>query len=238
MLLYYIRHGDPIYSPSTLTPLGKRQAEAVGKRLALHGIDRIYSSPSGRAMETAQPAAALLKKEIVQLDFADEDIAWEHFALRGETGQKRWVSCIPALQRIFCSDEIYRLGESWYEHPDLQCHHFKEALEYYRDRIDDFLLSLGYAHDREGRSYEALTANKERIALFAHGGFGEVFLSTLLHVPYPLWVMRFSMNHTGMTVIDFGDKRGQCFPKLVQFSGDGHLYAERLPTAHCNEIYV
>ena len=42
MLLYYIRHGDPIYNPDQLTPLGKRQAEAIGKRLAIHGIDKIY----------------------------------------------------------------------------------------------------------------------------------------------------------------------------------------------------
>ena len=34
MLLFYLRHGDPIYSPDSLTPLGQRQAEALGRRLA------------------------------------------------------------------------------------------------------------------------------------------------------------------------------------------------------------
>lgn len=38
MLLFYVRHGDPIYNPDSLTPLGERQAEAVAKRLALHGV--------------------------------------------------------------------------------------------------------------------------------------------------------------------------------------------------------
>lgn len=42
MLLFYIRHGDPIYKPDSLTPLGHRQAEAVAKRLSLYGIDRIF----------------------------------------------------------------------------------------------------------------------------------------------------------------------------------------------------
>ena len=46
MLLFYIRHGDPIYNPDSLTPLGHRQAEAVAKRLALYGIDEIYASSS------------------------------------------------------------------------------------------------------------------------------------------------------------------------------------------------
>ena len=31
MLFFYVRHGDPIYDPDSLTPLGHRQAEAVAK---------------------------------------------------------------------------------------------------------------------------------------------------------------------------------------------------------------
>lgn len=57
MLLFYIRHGDPTYNPDELTPLGKRQAEAAAKRLALYGIDRIFASTSNRAIQTAQPSA-------------------------------------------------------------------------------------------------------------------------------------------------------------------------------------
>ena len=43
MLLFLIRHGDPIYEPDSLTPLGKKQAEALAKRLALYGIDRVFT---------------------------------------------------------------------------------------------------------------------------------------------------------------------------------------------------
>ena len=41
MLLFYVRHGDPIYEPDQLTPLGEQQAEAVARRLALFGVDEI-----------------------------------------------------------------------------------------------------------------------------------------------------------------------------------------------------
>ena len=41
MLLFLIRHGDPIYEPDQLTALGQRQAEAVGRRLSRYGIDKI-----------------------------------------------------------------------------------------------------------------------------------------------------------------------------------------------------
>ena len=33
MLLFYIRHGDPIYNPDSLTPQGERQAEALAKQI-------------------------------------------------------------------------------------------------------------------------------------------------------------------------------------------------------------
>ena len=55
MIFYYIRHGDPTYNPDSLTALGVRQAEALAKRLALYGLDNIYSSTSNRAIMTAKP---------------------------------------------------------------------------------------------------------------------------------------------------------------------------------------
>ena len=60
MLLFYIRHGDPIYDPDSLTPLGQEQAKALAKRLIVHGVDKVYSSPSNRARMTAQPLSVLL----------------------------------------------------------------------------------------------------------------------------------------------------------------------------------
>ena len=39
MLLYVIRHGHPDYTTDSLTELGWKQAEAVGKRIAKSKID-------------------------------------------------------------------------------------------------------------------------------------------------------------------------------------------------------
>ena len=60
MLLYIVRHGDPDYKNDCLTERGWLQAEAVGKRIAASGINEIYSSPMGRAKQTAEPACRLL----------------------------------------------------------------------------------------------------------------------------------------------------------------------------------
>ena len=69
MLLYIIRHGDPHYPTDSLTARGVLQAEAVGKRLALYGVDKIYASSSNRAMQTAEPTCEILKKDKEILDF-------------------------------------------------------------------------------------------------------------------------------------------------------------------------
>ena len=60
MLLYIIRHGDPIYEIDSLTERGKLQAEALAERLACAGIDRIFCSPMGRAKMTAEPTCKRL----------------------------------------------------------------------------------------------------------------------------------------------------------------------------------
>ena len=60
MLLYIVRHGDPNYKDDCLTDFGKIQAEAVAKRMRDSKIDVIYSSPMGRAIETAEPTCRLL----------------------------------------------------------------------------------------------------------------------------------------------------------------------------------
>ncbi len=62
MLLYFLRHGDAVQSPSLsdsdrpLSSFGKRQAAAVGAFLCASNvhIDRIFSSPLLRAVETAE----------------------------------------------------------------------------------------------------------------------------------------------------------------------------------------
>ena len=44
MLLYIVRHADPIYETDSLTDRGKLQAKAVAKRLQKSSIERIFSS--------------------------------------------------------------------------------------------------------------------------------------------------------------------------------------------------
>ena len=105
MLFFYVRHGDPIYNPDSLTPLGHEQAKALSKRFVSYGLDKIFSSPSVRAQQTAQPTCDLLGKEKTLCPWADEGLAWQDFAIDASTGIHTWCFYDPAVLEIFRSPE-------------------------------------------------------------------------------------------------------------------------------------
>jgi len=73
MRIVFVRHGEPNYELDCLTPLGRKQAKAAAERLRKEEIEEIYSSPFGRAMETAQAASDALNIHPIQvLDFMHE----------------------------------------------------------------------------------------------------------------------------------------------------------------------
>lgn len=234
MLLYYIRHGKPTYTPNELTPLGKRQAEAIAKRIAMHGVDKIISSPSNRAYQTAIPLSEMTKKEICPMEFLNETFAWKYFAIPRTDGGATWVYQIPEMLRLFAGNEMARLGYEWYEHPRLKDYHFREGIQFFDNNADELLKSLGYAHNRETHTYMALRENHERVAVFAHEGIGSAFLSSILDIPYPLFAAHYAMSFTGMTVIHFDSCGEQILPQLWHYSDDSHIYKEGLPTNYCN----
>ncbi len=232
MLLFYVRHGDPIYNPDSLTPLGKRQAEAVAKRLSLYGIDEIYASTSNRAIMTATPTSEILRKDITKLDFCNEGYAWRNFTIIDAKGNQTWAYQDANIAELFVSEDIYKLGDRWYEHPYLTKYEFRDWYLKYKPEMDEFLLTLGFKRNEESKNYEVVKENSKRIALFAHEGFGMIFLSYLLHIPYPMFCTHFGLNHSGMTVIHFDETKKNTIPRLLTISNDSHLYREGLPTTY------
>lgn len=238
MLLYYIRHGDPVYDPDSLTPLGKRQAEALAKRLCLHGIDKIFVSTSERAKQTAAPTAEMTKLTPVELEWMQESHAYADLSDYDENGKRYWMEFLPRYRELFNSADIRARGMAWTEAPVFKDTRIPSGIARIRDETDGFLAALGYVHDRENCRFNVVAPNNERVAVFAHEGFGKAFLSAVLDIPYPLYVLHFGMNHSGMSVIEFRNENGICYPEMLQSSGDGHLYREGLPTRHCNRVNI
>ena len=235
MLLFYLRHGDPIYDPDSLTPLGHEQAKALAKRLMLYGVDRVYASPSNRARQTAQPFCDLMKKEMTICDWADEGLAGRDFFLHTEEGHG-WCFQVPAMVQRFNSPAIRNMGDRWYEHPAFAEYHFAQGVRRVDAAVDEFFLSLGLRHDRENSRFEVVGHTPDRVALFAHQGFGMLFFSSLLDIPYPVFCTRFDFGHSSMTVVDFQQFGEYVYPKVLQLSNDSHLYREGILTGYQNEV--
>lgn len=235
MILFYIRHGDPIYEPDSLTPLGQRQAEAVAKRLALYGINRVYSSTSNRAMQTARPTCEITQNELRPLDFAHEDLAWRNFNITRD-GDTHWLFRDEKALELFADESVISLGNNWCKHPQFE--RYQKGVDRVFEDTCDFLKDLGYEHIRGTGKYKIINRNDERVALFAHQGFGLAFLSAVLDIPYPTVAKHFDMCHTGVTAISFDDINGYSYPRLLMTSSDAHLYREGLPTKYNNEFFL
>lgn len=235
MIFFYIRHGDPIYDPDELTPLGHRQAEALAKRLAQYGIDKIFSSTSNRAIQTAKPTCDLLKKNLETLDFCNEFYAWTELGIETKNG-KIWMFDDWDTKLLFADNSIKRLGDRWYEHTAFEAYNFYEGMERIRLNTDEFFKTLGYEHIPGSGKYKVVRSNNERIALFAHQGFGIAFLSCLLDISYPQFCNHFDLCHTGMTVVEFREENGYAIPRVLTMSSDSHLYREGLPTNYNHRV--
>ena len=237
MLLYYVRHGEPIYQPDSLTELGHKQAEALSKRMTLYGLDEIYSSTSIRAQMTAEPTAKKLEKGIKPLDWMREDYAMRDMGVYREDGVYTWASYMPKYKALFNAPEVRALREKWYEYPEFP-EKFGQGIKRIDEELDQWLLSLGYRHDRENCRFEAVAANDKRVAVFAHQGFGLLFLSSLLDIPYNLFSTRYDLSHTSVTSIYFREEGGFVYPRVLQHANDSHLYKEGLLTGYNNELDI
>lgn len=229
MLLYIVRHGHPDYATDTLTDTGKMQAELVGKRLFDEGIDVIYSSPMGRAIETAEPACEMMgiRKHIEE---------WAH-----EIGDERLTTFpdgklkpIGILQNThFLEDGNFAYSyDDTFKCPPLKSANMQAAVEYIEENGKNFLERLGYKE--ENGSYRILRENNQKVALFCHAAFLKTWLSVLLKVP--LHVMWSSFEHspfTAVTVIEFkNNPDGFTAPRCIKISDVSHLPDELVGILH------
>ncbi|MBE7037944.1 MAG: histidine phosphatase family protein [Ruminococcaceae bacterium] len=231
MLLYIIRHGDPIYETDTLTKRGKLQAEAVGKRIFHSKINKIFSSPMGRAKETAAPSCRLLNLECNIEEWAHEieDERLTPFP-DGE------LKSITKLQNTYFLENNYaNLGyKKAFECQGINQSRMKEKVDFIEKEGNKFLERLGYK--KEGDIYRIIKPNDDKVALFCHAAFSRAWISRLLHIPLNIMWASFNYTHTGVTIIEFkNNKNGITAPTCLCYSDMSHLYEQKLDLKYDNE---
>ncbi|MBQ9805130.1 MAG: histidine phosphatase family protein [Clostridia bacterium] len=202
MKIYFVRHGHPDYEKDCLTELGQRQAAAAAERLRDSGIERIFASTHGRAMQTAAYTAELLGLDVVPCDFMRE-IGW------GSTTDEP----LPANGHPWTmSNGHVRNGETltdrdWRESKDYATNQAVKRIKTVTDGVDAWLASLGYV--REGEYYRVTGEEPcKAVAMFSHGGASIATLSHLFNLPFPQLVAILCMHFTSVTVVNLAGEAG------------------------------
>ena len=231
MLLYIIRHGDPIYAPDSLTPKGHLQAAALAKRLAVHGLDKIFASPLVRAQQTAKPTCELLGLDCQIEEWTSENAAWQDLSVTNEQGRRTWAFHVQ--NTVMMQDNPIR--EDWYDSPCFRGTNAREGYARIVRESDRFLEKLGFR--REGRVYRMVNPSEERVAVFCPQGFGTTWLSHLLQVPPMLFWSGFDITHSSITILEFRNyPNGVTAPQCLCLSDTSHIYKEGLPLQHNNRV--
>ena len=218
MRIYFIRHGHPNYERDCLTDIGHLQAAACSERLKNEGIQRIFSSTKGRAMETAAHTARKLGLEVEPIDFIRE-LAW-----RSKTEQPIFQNGHP----WFVVDDMVLKGEdlfdmNWAESDRFSSSVIGERVRTVTEGIDAWLRDFGY--EREGKYYRVVGNNtKQTVAIFSHAGSSSAVLSHLLSAAFP-WVFQvIRLDFTSVTIVDLSDQVGcLTFPTLTLLNDARHI---------------
>ena len=216
MRILFVRHGEPDYAHDCLTPLGAVQAKAAAERLKEEGIEEIYSSPMGRATETARAAADVLGLEVKTLDFMHE-IYWG-----SDDGTPVFADGHP----WHIADEMARQGwdltdPSWKTHPFFVHNRAAAEVDKVSAGVDCWLASLGY--EREGAYYRNVRADdaQHTVALFSHGGSSSAAMGRILNLPFPYMCAMLHLPFTGITAIRLDRHPGSLHLPCLELAGDG-----------------
>lgn len=216
MRILFVRHGEPDYARDCLTPLGEEQAGAAAARLRDEGIEAIYTSPMGRARQTAEETAKILGLEPIVLDFMHE-IHW---------GSADGTPVFADGHPWHIADEMASQGwdltdRGWKSHPFFVHNRAVEEVEKVERGIDGWLASLGY--EREGAYYLCVREDEEQhtVALFSHGGSSSAAMGRILNLPFPYMCAVLHLPFTGITVIRLDRHPGSLRLPVLELAGDG-----------------
>ncbi len=214
MKIILVRHGHPDYVNDCLTPLGHEQAAKAALRLKNEGIEKIYSSPFGRAYETALHTAELLSQDVTKLEFMRE-IKWG-----SSDGEEIYHDGHPWDTSLYAVSLGYSLmDESWTKNKPF-CNNivFSETERVARES-DEWLETIGYK--REGDNYRVVGDETNRtIALFSHGGSSSALLSRLLNLPFFYLCRAICPDFTSITVLSLSDEKGTLTTPMIELAND------------------
>lgn len=241
MIVYFVRHGEPDYETDSLTEEGRRQAELVSRRLMKSGVDALYSSPLGRARETAVPTAEKSGLPVEILPWAYELSKESKTTMFTEQPTHlSWINGTYWMQPAFRNGT----HEEFFELEAVQKSGFKDRYHMIAEGLDAWLKDLGYERTEEG-FYMPVRPNDKHVVLFCHAAMMRVLIAHLMNMPYQYVNFPFIGNFTGITTFSFHelkrvgtDEEGNHFtslstedveplvPRMISYGDVGHMYVD------------
>ena len=224
MRLLLIRHGDPDCEIDSLTTQGWAEADALSRYLEHIPVTEYYTSPLGRARDTASLTLKRAGREATVLpwltefthrtplkpDYPDStDVPWDwrpiHWTHRDEFFDK----------------------DAWAHAPELAdaniAHHHREVCRHF----DEFLSEKGYT--RNGRLYHTEQGTSDTYVFFCHLGLIGILLSHLLHIsPMLQWHTMCAAPSSITTVVTEERTKGYASMRMLSFGATPHLHAAGL----------
>ena len=226
MRIILVRHGDPNYEKDCLTELGHKQAAVAAQRLLKEGIDEIYSSPLGRARQTAgyfSKASGI--KDIKILDFMQEI----RFGTEEDLYNNKWNPWLGVQALVRDGQDLQ--SPAWREYPVFKDNLATVDADKIGEETDNWLAEQGYV--REGLYYRCTktpgsvdqNAKEKTIAIFCHGGASAAFLARVLNQTFPYMCgSLLHFPHTTITVLEFDETPGELTLPIIDLLNDaGHL---------------
>ncbi len=218
MKLIFIRHGEPNYKDDTVTPQGRREAEALSPRVLSWQADRFFCSPLGRAQDTAKIALQADAHKLETLEWLREF----HIEVDDpETGERRipW-DFMPDVWTNY--EELYDRKE-WVNSPVMQTGEIASRQAIVAKGIDELLASFGYF--RKDNYYITEQGNEQVLVFFCHLGVQFVILSHLLGVSAPVLWQNFFVATTSVTVVETEERnKGKVAFRCKKVGDTSHLY--------------
>ena len=220
MRIIFVRHGEPDYEHDCLTERGRVQAKAAAERLREEGIEEIWSSPLGRAAETAAAASEVLGLPVKTLDWMRE-LRWG--SIDGTPLPRNghpWD-----LADLLAAEGFDLTDPAWRGHPYFSNNRVTAETDNVERQTDGWLLSLGY--ERRGAYYRCVRPDdrQKTVALFSHGGSSAAAMGHILNLPFPYACGLFHLEFTGITVIRLDRNPGKQALPCLELANDGrHIH--------------
>lgn len=228
MRLIFVRHGEPDYDNDCLTENGRIQAKSTAERLKNENIKAIFSSPMGRARETASYTAKNYGLEVKILDFMHE-INW---GSQNDTEKLKYDGHPWTLaNELLTKNPEYVGSADWINHPYFKNNLCMKYYEKISKGFDEFLSGFGLI--RKNGLYRCEKSNDDTIALFAHGGSGGIMFSHVLNLPLPFAFTTMPYGVCSVSIIDFTPENGNMvIPRLELFNDMNHIESFKLEKIH------